>query len=55
MGFRDRQKDLDELDFKPLGRLFHNLGPLTLNYLNTNDLSLCLLEITSFDLADLSP
>ena len=41
-------------DFKLLGRLFHNLGPLTLNLLNPNDLSLCLLGTTSFDLADLS-
>ena len=33
-----------------LGMLFHDLGPLTLNFL---DLSLCLLGTTSFDLADL--
>ena len=40
-------------DFKLLGRLFHNLGPLTLNLLNPNDLSLCLLGTMSVDLADL--
>ena len=38
--FRDRQNDFVELeDFKLLGRLFHNLDPLTLNLLNLNDLS----------------
>ena len=53
--FRDLQNDFVELeDFKLLGRLFHNLGPLTLNLLNPNDFSLCLLGTTSFDLADLS-
>ena len=36
-------------DFKLLGRLFHNLGPLTLNLLNPNDLNLCLLGTTSFE------
>ena len=37
--FRDRQIDFVELeDFKLLGRLFHNLGPLTLNLLNPNAL-----------------
>ena len=53
--FRDRQNDFVELeDFKLLGRLFHNLGPLTLNIFNPNDFSLCLLGTTSFDLADLT-
>ena len=48
--FKDRQNDFVELeDFKLLGRLFHNLGPLTLNLLNPNDISLCLLETTSLD------
>ena len=37
-----------------LRRLFHNLGPLTLDLFNPNDLSLCLLGTMSFDLADLS-
>ena len=41
-------------DFKLLGRLFHNLDPLTLDLLNPNDLSSCLLGRTSFDLADLN-
>ena len=52
--FRGRQNDFVEREeFKLLGRLFHNLGPLTLNLLTPNDLSLGLLG-TSFDLADLS-
>ena len=35
---RDRQKDfVGPEDFKLLGRLFHNLGPLTLNLLNPDD------------------
>ena len=36
--FRDLQNDFVELyDFKLLGRLFHNLGQLTLNLLNLDD------------------
>ena len=53
--FKVRQNDFVELeDFKLLGRLFHNLGPLTLNLLNPNDFSLCLLVTTLFDLTDIT-
>ena len=52
---RDRKNYFVELeDLKLLGRLYHNLSPLTLNLLNLDDFSLCLLGTTSFDLADLN-
>ena len=53
--FKVRQNDFVGLeDFKLLGRLFHNLGPLTLNLLNPNDFGLCLLVTTLFDLTDIT-